>query len=93
VLIAEQQSTSQLCQDNQVSKTAHYNQSTTRVEVACQAGVCYHSADLLQDKTTLKMKLVVDVVEQECLAHSIINNSNAKMHIPDIEGLTKRSVL
>ena len=56
VLIAEQQSTSQLRLDEQVSKTTYYNQYTTRVEVAFQAGVCYHSPDLLQDNTTqLKM--------------------------------------
>ena len=43
VLIAEQKSTIQLCQEYQVSKTAHYDQSTTRVEVACQSGVCHYS--------------------------------------------------
>ncbi len=62
------------------------------MEVACQAGVCYHSPDLLEEKATeLKMaaydtlspakkKTVVDVVEQEYLAYLFINNSNAKMH-------------
>ena len=74
VLIAEVISILQFHQDNQVSKTTYYDQSTTMVEVAHQAGVCYHSLDLLQDKITqLKMgdnkslsstnnKLVVDVV-------------------------------
>jgi hypothetical protein len=65
--------------DNQ-RKMTHYDQSTTRVEVARQAGVCYHSPDLLHDKTTqpkmgnpnspssANKKSVVDVFEQECLA-------------------------
>ena len=34
LVVAEQQSTTQLCQEDQVSKTAHYNQPTTRVELA-----------------------------------------------------------
>ncbi len=82
VLVAEQQSATQLCQEDQVIKTAHYIQSTTRVEIACQAGVCYHSSDLLQNKTTRPRmgdqeslsstgkKLVVHAAEQECLAQS-----------------------
>ena len=65
-----------------MSKAAHYDQSTTRVEVARQAGVCYHLSDLLQDKTThprmgvqgslssTGKKLVVDAAEQECLDKS-----------------------
>ena len=52
VLVAEQQSATQLLQEDQVIKLAHYGQSTTRVEIACQAGVCYHTSDLLQSKTT-----------------------------------------
>jgi hypothetical protein len=62
------------------------------VEVACQAGVCYYSLDLLEDKATqLKMgsydtlsdtdkKKVIDSIEQEYLAYLFLNNSNAKMH-------------
>ncbi len=62
------------------------------MEVAHQAGVCYHSPDLLEDKAAeLKMaaydtlspakkKTVVDVVKQEYLAYLFINNSNGKMH-------------
>ncbi len=62
------------------------------MEVARQAGVCYHSPDLLEDKAAqLKMgafntllptnrKTVVDIVEQEYLAYLFINNSNVKMH-------------
>ncbi len=64
------------------------------MEVACRAGVCYHSPDLLElekKATVLKMvaydtlspakkQMVVDVVEQEFLAFLFINNSNAKMH-------------
>ncbi len=81
-LLAEQQFATELRQEDQVSKTAHYGHSTTRVEIACQAGVCYHSSDLLHEKTTrLRIgdqesisstgkKLVVDAAEQECLAQS-----------------------
>ena len=75
-----------------MSNATYYDQFTTRVEVACQAGVCYHSPDFLQDKTTqldignykslllTKKKSVIDAVEQEYLAYLFINNSNAKMH-------------
>ena len=82
VLVAEQQLATELRQEDQVSKTAHYGQSTKKVEIACQAGVCYHSSDLLHDKTTRPRmgdqeslsstgkKLVVDAAEQECLAQS-----------------------
>ena len=81
-LVAEQQSTTQLHQEEQVSKISHYNQSTTRVEVACHAVVCCLSLDLIQDMTTRPRmgdqesisstgkKLVVDAAEQECLAQS-----------------------
>jgi hypothetical protein len=56
--------------------------------IACQAGVCYHSPDLLEEKATeLKMaayhmlspaekKTVVDVFKQVHLAYLFINNSN-----------------
>jgi len=62
------------------------------VEVARQAGVCYYSPDLLEDKATqLKLgsydtlsdadkKKVIDSIEQEYLAYLFLNNSNAKMH-------------
>jgi hypothetical protein len=62
------------------------------VEVARQAGVCYYSPDLLEDKATqLKMggydtlsdtdkKKVIDSIEQEYLAYLFLKNSNAKMH-------------
>jgi hypothetical protein len=92
VLIAEQLSILLFRQDDQIGNATYYDQFTTRVEVACQAGVCYHSPDLLEDKAIeLKMvayvtllpaekKTVVDVVEQEYLAYLFINNSNAKMH-------------
>jgi hypothetical protein len=75
VLIAEQLSILQFRQDNQLGNAAYYDRFTTRVEVACQAGVCYYSQDLLEDKTTqLKMggydtlsdtdkKKVIDSVE------------------------------
>jgi hypothetical protein len=62
------------------------------VEVACQAGVCYYTPDLLGTKCversyneyeTLKpaeQKNVRDIVEQEYLAYLFINNSNQKFH-------------
>jgi hypothetical protein len=92
VLIAEQLSILTFCQDNQIGNATYYDRFTTRVDVACQAEVCYHSPDLLEEKATeLKMvvydmlspakkKMVVDVVEQEYLAYLFINNSKAKMH-------------
>jgi hypothetical protein len=33
-----------------VSNATYYNQFTTRVEVACQAGICYYTPDLLDTK-------------------------------------------
>jgi hypothetical protein len=92
VLIAEQLSILQFRQEDQLSNAAYYDRFITRVEVACQAGVCYYSPDLLDDKTTqLKLgsydalsgadkKKVIDSVEQEYLAYLFLNNSNAKMH-------------
>ncbi len=92
VLIAEQLSILSFCQDDQIGNATYYDQFTTRVEVARQVGVCYHSLDLLEDKAAeLKMvaydtllpakkKTVVDVVKQEHLAYLFINNSNVKMH-------------
>jgi hypothetical protein len=62
------------------------------VEVACQAGVCYYTPDLLDTKcvqlsctkydilTPAKQKNVREVVEQEYLAYLFINNSNQKLH-------------
>jgi hypothetical protein len=43
VLIAEQLSILSFCQDIQIGNATYYDWFTTRVEVACQAGVCYHS--------------------------------------------------
>ena len=75
-----------------MGNAAYYDSLTTRVEVACQAGVWYYSPDLLEDKVTqLKMgdydtlsdldkKKVIDGVEQEYLAYLFLNNSNAKLH-------------
>ena len=92
VLIAEQLSILQFHQDDQVSNATYYDFFITKVNVARQAGVCYHMSDLLQDKSVqLKMgdyanlsasdkKLVLDIVEQEYLAYLFINNSNAKLH-------------
>ena len=92
VLIAEQLSILQFRQEDQLGNAAYYDRFTTRVEVARQAGVCYYSPDLLDDKTTqLKLgsydalsgadkKKVIDSVEQEYLAYLFLNNSNAKMH-------------
>ncbi len=71
-----------------------YDCFTTRVAVARQAGVCYYSPALLEDKATqLKLgdfnfnklssadkKKIIDQVEQEYLAYLFLNNSNAKIH-------------
>jgi hypothetical protein len=92
VLIAEQILILQFHQDDQLGNAAYYDRFTTRVEVARQAGVCYYSPDLLEDKTTqLKLgsydtmsdadkRKVIDSVEQEYLAYPFLINSNAKMH-------------
>ncbi len=62
------------------------------MEVACQAGVCFYTPDLLDTKcvelscseyetlTPAEQKNVRDVVEQEYLAHLFINNGNQKLH-------------
>jgi len=52
VLIAEQLSILQFRQDDHLGNAAYYDHFTTRVEVARQAGVCYYSPDLLEDKAT-----------------------------------------
>jgi hypothetical protein len=92
VLIAHQLSILSFCQDNQVPHATYYNQFTTRVEVAFQAGVCYYTPDLLDTKcvelscteyetlTPAKKKNVRGVEEQEYLAYLFINNSNQKLH-------------
>jgi len=92
VLISEQLSILQFRQDDQLGNAVYYDHFTTRVEAARQAGVCYYSPDLLEDRATqLKMgnydtlsdtdkKKVIDSVEQEYLAYLFLNNSNAKMH-------------
>jgi hypothetical protein len=75
-----------------VQNATYYNQFTTRVEVAHQAGVCYYTPDLLDTKcvelscteydtlTPAEQKNVREVVEQEYLAYLFINNSNQKLH-------------
>jgi hypothetical protein len=50
VLIAEQMSILLFHQDNQVGNAVYYDCFTTRVEVACQPGVCYYSPEPLEDK-------------------------------------------
>ncbi len=56
VLIVEQLSILTFRQDDQIGNATYYDWFTTRVEVAHQAGVCYHSPDLLEEKATeLKM--------------------------------------
>ncbi len=50
VLMSEKLSILSLHQDDQVPNATYYNWLTTRVEVACQAGVCYYNADLLDTK-------------------------------------------
>jgi hypothetical protein len=80
VLIANELSILQFCQDDQVSNATYYGCFTTRVEVACQTGVCFHMADLLAIKATelsladfdtLKepeQKWIIGLVEQNYLA-------------------------
>jgi hypothetical protein len=92
VLIAEQLSILTFRQDDHLGNAAYYDCFTTRVEVAHQAGVCYYSPALLEDKATqLKLgdynklseddqKKIIDQVEQEYLAYLFLNNSNAKLH-------------
>ena len=92
VLIAEQLSILTFRQDDHLGNASYYDRFTTRVEVARQAGVCYYSPALLEDKATqLKLggydklaidvkKTVIDLTEQEYLAYLFLNNSNAKLH-------------
>ena len=51
VLIAEQLSILTFRQDDHLGNASYYDRFTTRVEVARQAGVCYYSPALLEDKT------------------------------------------
>ena len=77
-LIAEQLSILLFHQGDQMGYAVYYNDCfAKRVEVACQAGVCYYSQDLLEHKTTqLKIgsydtlsdtdkRKVIDSVEQD----------------------------
>ncbi len=92
MLIAEQLSILMFWQDDHLGNAAYYDHFTTRVEVARQAGVCYYSPALLEDKATqLKLgdydklsedeqKKIIDQVKQEYLAYPFLNNSNAKLH-------------
>jgi hypothetical protein len=87
VLIAKQLSILPFCQDNQVPNATYYNQFTTRVEVAYQAGVCYYTPGLL-DTTCVELscseyetlmpaeqKNVRDIVEQEYLAYLFLSKT------------------
>jgi hypothetical protein len=77
-------------QDNQVGNAVHYDCFTTRMEVACQAGVCYYSPEVLEDKAAqTKMgdyntlsdtnkKKVIKTTEQEYLAYLFLHNSNRR---------------
>ena len=70
----------------------YYDRFTTRVEVARQAGVCYYTPALLNDKAALlKMgdydsldvtvkKRIIEQVEQEYLAYLFLNNSSNRLH-------------
>jgi hypothetical protein len=74
-----------------VPNATYYDQFTTRVEVAHQAGICYYNPDLLDTKCVelscseyetlmpAKQKNVIDVIEQEYLAYLFINTSNQKL--------------
>jgi hypothetical protein len=56
VLIAEHQSILSFRQDDHMGNAPYYDRFTTRVEVARQAGVCYYTPALLNDKAApLKM--------------------------------------
>jgi hypothetical protein len=93
MLITEQLSILLFRQDNQIGNAVNCDCFTTRVEVACQAGLCYYSPKLLEDKAAqLKMgnyntlsdtnkKKVIKTVKQEYFAYLFLNNSNGKMHI------------
>ncbi len=50
VLIAEQLSILTFWQDDHLGNVAYYDCFTTMVEIAHQAGVCYYSPALLEDK-------------------------------------------
>jgi hypothetical protein len=105
VLIAEQLSILTFRQDDHLGNASYYDRFTTRVEVARQAGVCYYSPALLEDKATqLKLggydklaidvkKTVIDLTEQEYLAYLFLNNSNAKLHSQLRGSQAGRSVL
>jgi hypothetical protein len=93
VLIAKQLSIAQFFQDDQVSNaTYYYDPFTTRVEVACHAGVCYHMPNLLAIKATklsladfnalteLEQKRIIGLVKQDYLGYLFLHNSNVKMH-------------
>jgi hypothetical protein len=92
VLIAEKLSRLSLHQDNQVGNVVYYDRFNTRVEVACQAKVCYYSPELLEDKAAqTKMgdydtlsdtdkKKVIETIKQEYVAYLFFRNSNGKMH-------------
>jgi hypothetical protein len=72
--------------------TTYYDRFTTRVEVACQAGVCYYTPDLVDTKcvelscakydtlTPAEQKNAREVIHQEYQAYLFINNSNQKLH-------------
>jgi hypothetical protein len=88
VLIAEQLLILTFRQDDHLGNAAYYDRFTTRVEVAHQAGVCYYSPALLEDKamgdynklSEDEQKKIIDQVGQEYLAYLFLNNSYAKLH-------------
>ncbi len=92
VLTAKQPSILQFCQDDQVSNAIYYDRFTTRVEVACQAGVCYYMLHLLAIKvmelsladfdtlTKTEQKRIIGLVKQDYLVYLFLHNSNTKMH-------------
>ncbi len=92
ILIAKQLSIFSFHQHDQVPNATYYDQFTTRMEVACQAGVCYYTLDLLDTKcvelscaeydtlTPAEQNNVREVIKQEYLAYLSINNSYQKLH-------------
>ncbi len=75
-----------------MSNATYYDCFTTWVEVACQAGMCYHMSDLLAIKATElsladfdmliepEQRRIIGLIEQDYLAYLFLHNSNAKMH-------------
>jgi hypothetical protein len=71
VLIAEQLSILSFRQDDHLGNAAYYDRFTTRVEIARQAGVCYYSPSLLEDKATLLKLGDFDMLDSDVKKRSL----------------------